>query len=325
MTDKYLECFKTIETKFPQQCRTFYPRRIAAPGSHYSPRGAAGFLMALEQSFYVQGRVEGELLQQHALTAHIMAKNRVPTFFVKRELLVALQDSGIDETIKLEDLHWPFNGLLFIFPHQLVPGIRDFIPYLILTRQEAGRHRLETGRPGPNFIINLEQEVTALHFTDTFHPTEYTMAWPTNRTLKPLIDQEELENLEGGMPMDDNEEAVSRRIFILAVKLLLVANASPELVTQGEIIPTKKKSAVIDPKDDTALYAPNWFSYPASAPHETFYRSRPENGTLIRHSPRFHLRRGHFKKQPHGPHHSLRKIIWIKPTTVGHGKAELSS
>jgi hypothetical protein len=172
---------------------------------------------------------------------------------VKRELLTALQDSGIDETIKLEDLHWPFNGLLFIFPHQFVPGIRDFIPYLILTRQEAGRHRLETGRPGPNFTLNLEQEVTVLHFTDTFHPTEYTMAWPANRTLKPLIEQEKLENLEGGLPMDDNEDAVSRRIFILAVKLLLVANASPELVSQGEMIPTKKKLAVIDPKEDAAL------------------------------------------------------------------------
>ena len=323
MIDKYLDFFKSTETTCPQRCPAFYPRRIAAPGSHYSPRSAAGFLMALEHLFHVD-KNQGELLQQHALSAHIMAKNRVPTFFVKRELLEALQESRIDEGIRLEDLQWPFNGLLFIFPHQVVPGIREHVPYLTLTRQQAGRHLLDLTRPPPHVTINLEQEVAALHFIDTSAPTEYTMAWPTHRTLKPLIDQEELENLEGGLPLDDNENALSRRIFILAVKLLLVANASPELVTLGEKLQTKKKLAVIDPKEDTALYAPNWFAFQATSPHQTVSASQPDNGILERHSPRFHLRRGHFKKQPHGPHHSLRKIIWIKPTTVGHGKVEAS-
>jgi hypothetical protein len=33
-----------------------------------------------------------------------------------------------------------------------------------------------------------------------------------------------------------------------------------------------------------------------------------------------HWRRGHIKSQPHGRHHSLRKIICIRPYRAGHGQ-----
>ena len=35
-----------------------------------------------------------------------------------------------------------------------------------------------------------------------------------------------------------------------------------------------------------------------------------------------HWRKGHVKSQPHGPRHSLRKIIWIQPYRAGRGARE---
>ena len=34
-------------------------------------------------------------------------------------------------------------------------------------------------------------------------------------------------------------------------------------------------------------------------------------------SVRPHIRRGHFRAQPYGPQHSLRRPLWIQPTLVG--------
>lgn len=36
--------------------------------------------------------------------------------------------------------------------------------------------------------------------------------------------------------------------------------------------------------------------------------------------PAAHWRRGHWRRQPHGPHNSLRKLVWLMPTLVNPGK-----
>jgi hypothetical protein len=315
-TDFYERGLKTD----PTFVRRFYPRKIACPTSHYSPKSVAGFLIGA----YLAAHIVPDPTDMHFLDTSIAAlleEKFVPTFFVDHALLDEARRSSADASITLADLHWPFDALLFIFPKEAVPSISGHVPFMAMCNRHQGAiyknfpiKGLSPERPqlreNQSFISMAAGNTTSdevLHFN-----------WPSEDSITPILQGDEVLPLPGSKPLSQDEDALSRQLFLLGLKLILVATARPDLISVGTVLARKNKAQPLPPIDPDALYAPTWLRLPSASPESHSARPAGSNITEFdRHSPRFHLRRGHFKKQPHGPGHSLRKIIWIRPTTVG--------
>lgn len=305
----------------PSFARRFYPRKIASPTSHYSPKCAAGFLCsAYSAAHFAQPPNDMHLFL--TCIASLLGEKFVPTFFVDQALLDEARRSSADASITLADLHWPFDALLFIFPREAVSSISGHVPFMTMCNRRQGTiyenypiQGLSATRPRIQELQNWTTMAAAHTNSDeTLH-----FNWPSEKSIAPVLQGDEMLLMPGSQPVSHEEDRLSRQLFLLGLKLILVATARPDLISEGVVLARKSKARPLPPIDPDALYSPTWLRLPSTSMADS-YLARPTESNITefdRHSPRFHLRRGHFKKQPHGPAHSLRKIIWIRPTTVG--------
>ena len=305
----------------PSFARRFYPRKIASPTSHYSPKCAAGFLCSAYSAAHF-AQVPSDMHLFLTSIASLLGEKFVPTLFVDQALLDEARRSSADASITLADLHWPFDALLFIFPKEAVPAISGHVPFMIMCNRLQGAIYENYPIKGlsetrPVFRESHNWTSMAAAHTDTDETLHFN--WPSEQSIAPILQGDEMIPMPGSQPVSHEEDVLSRQLFLLGLKLILVATARPDLISVGTVLARKSKARPLPPIDPEALYAPTWLRLPSDSPADS--HSVRQTGSNIaefdRHSPRFHLRRGHFKKQPHGPAHSLRKIIWIRPTTVG--------
>ncbi len=87
--------------------------------------------------------------------------------------------------------------------------------------------------------------------------------------------------------------------------------AVPEFIEHGEQL-RKEKISLIESKSLDALWGANIVG-------RKFQLKREKASYTIeeRHSPRAHIRKGHFHSYHHGPKNSLIKIKWTLPCWVG--------
>jgi hypothetical protein len=92
------------------------------------------------------------------------------------------------------------------------------------------------------------------------------------------------------------------------LKLLVVLNTRSSLIEYGSCErPQRFKHGRIRKRE---IWSPNLIG--------SQYRPTPAAESQGTHaSPRIHWRRGHIRKQPHGPGRIERKLIWIEPVLVG--------
>jgi hypothetical protein len=122
-----------------------------------------------------------------------------------------------------------------------------------------------------------------------------------------LIVNDELADNEEGV--DLSAEDFVDKLWLLSITLLLIMVSGEESVERGRLEKLRKpKSGHGKP---TEFWSPNFVGriYQSASAAEAGNRSGPTQ--------RLHWRRGHIKSQPHGPGHSLRKIIWIRPYRAG--------
>jgi hypothetical protein len=317
----YSDHYDTLLKIDPSFARRFYPRKIASPTSHYSPKCAAGFLCSTYSSaHFAQPPTDMHLFL--TCIASLLGEKFVPTFFVDQALLDEARRSSADASITLADLHWPFDALLFIFPKEAVPAFSGHVPFMTMCNRRQGTFYENypiKGLSDPRPRIQELQNWTTMAAPHTNNGDTLYFNWASDKSIAPVLQSEEMIIMPGGQPVSHEEDALSRQLFLLGLKLILVATARPDLISVGTVLARKSKARPLPPIDPDALYAPSWLRLPSASPADS-HSGRQAGGNITefdRHSPRFHLRRGHFKKQPHGPAHSLRKIIWIRPTTVG--------
>jgi hypothetical protein len=121
-----------------------------------------------------------------------------------------------------------------------------------------------------------------------------------------IVNDELADNGEG---VDLSAEDFIDRLWLLSITLLLIMVSGEELVERGRREKLRKpKSGHGKP---TEFWSPNFLGrlYQSAVVGEDPNRSGSTQ--------RLHWRRGHIKSQPHGPRHSLRKTIWVRPYRAG--------
>jgi hypothetical protein len=224
-TDFYERGLKTD----PTFVRRFYPRKIACPTSHYSPKSVAGFLIGA----YLAAHIVPDPTDMHFLDTSIAAlleEKFVPTFFVDHALLDEARRSSADASITLADLHWPFDALLFIFPKEAVPSISGHVPFMAMCNRHQGaiyknfpikglsseRPQLRENKSFASMAAGNTNSDEVLHFN-----------WPSEDSITPILQGDEVLPLPGSKPLSQDEDALSRQLFLLGLKLILVATARP--------------------------------------------------------------------------------------------------
>jgi hypothetical protein len=109
--------------------------------------------------------------------------------------------------------------------------------------------------------------------------------------------------------LNPDDQSLLQSAISLTVGVLLVMLERPQMVAHGSFTGKRAKSGA-------EFWAPNIIGK----------RYRVESD-LSHHgvSPRMHWRRGHWRAQPYGERHLLRKLIWIEPTVVAGQSADEQS
>jgi hypothetical protein len=110
---------------------------------------------------------------------------------------------------------------------------------------------------------------------------------------------------EAGIATD---KEVTDRLSSLMLKLLVILNTRPQLVESGRCVRPQKI------KRGRVRYCELWSPNVIGRCYRTI---REGQGGGTHASPRVHWRRGFVRNQPHGPHRSMRRPVWIEPVLVG--------
>jgi hypothetical protein len=310
-----------IESERPEWLRKLMPRIISAPSEYWPQKilAVAAILSALcnqlakelgKKSDQTAAAVEGQM-------GHLLQFD-VPTYYVSKELLAAAARTELPTEMSLDAVPFPFPALVFVLPKGMIrhQSAGD-CPYIIVSRPEKGQvfdlplRDITIGMVAPETIVlvstYLPGENRSYHFSinvvcgETMRAAfERASAVPFEISGKDMYGFNEI-------PSFSDADFVSR-LWLLGMTLLLIMASGAPLIETGRLLKVVKPKNLTDaPKE---FWSPNFLG--------RVYQSRTEADETGQHL-RPHWRKGHIKSQPHGPQHSLRKVIWIQPYRTGDG------
>jgi hypothetical protein len=290
------------------------PRRFQAPPGYHSTRCvAAGLLLLLGQ-----GRVKdrlGEPPVPTEITAHGIAYQVIPhrltVFFVREDFARAVAATDLPHDFTLDDLHWPFPGMVVGFPPRFMAEYRGRdVCYVYAANCDAGDYRVPGLAGCPTVTVprskvgwqwytwrngNLESFVTSYFRGDRVDEAV------TNYDYTDYTGDKDAEGIEA-------DRIATDRVSALMLKLLVVLNTRPSLVEYGRCErPQRFKHGRLKQRQ---LWSPNLIGW-------RYRPAQPGEPTGAHASPRLHWRRGHVRNQPHGPGRIQRRLIWIEPQLIG--------
>jgi hypothetical protein len=286
----------------PQLMRAFYPRKYACPGGYPSPKIPARVFSMHCRPDLVDSVLRGRPLAG-GVTANIFACGGVlaslgmPTYWVTRELALAASQTAPPESLKLEDIKFPLEGMLFMLPEGTLdpPGSRSsWLGVAKIGTKEGGVSVcFVSGGYGPTYNITLRsEEPIAASSSFTFETYEAAQSGDIMRVEQPT---------------DETESIFTKRMSHFGTTLIMLMSARPELVTTDttDDLPVSENGRA--PRNK--LFKPNWLG-------RGYYVARRGQPVGTHASPNMHWRRGHWRHQAHGPQRSQRKDIWIEPCLV---------
>ena len=290
------------------------PRRIQAPPGYHSTNCVSAGLFVLLGSRVVRA-ARGLPYIPTEIAGHVVAyqviRYRVPIYFVEEEFIRAVAATDLPHDFTLEDLHWPMPAMVVGIPARFMQEYlgRD-VCYVYAANCGAGDYSVPELPGCPRITVpkskvawqfycwqdgNLESFVSSYLRQDRVDETISNYAYTDYTEIKD----------EAGIATD---KEVTDRLSALMLKLLVILNTRPQLVEAGRCVrPQKIKHGRVK---HCELWSPNVIG--------RCYRTlRDERGGGTHASPRVHWRRGHVRSQPHGPHWSLRKPVWIESVLIG--------
>jgi hypothetical protein len=313
------ELINVLELMFPGLWAKSYPRRYDNLGSFHSPKLAAlGAADAAAKAIHAG-------LGDHAVRSEFMvsaqcAKHGYPTFFVTSAMLKACSLTNLPPDMNWTEIQMPFPGMTFIFERGAIvhPEDKLDVPYLALARTKAGEKLVHPypGTPtGTMGIGGMAMMTTQVSPTQVFH-MDFTISELSSPLIKDVdraaVTDYEVIQMEHLMKISPEGKEFNKWLMLLGIKLILLMNSRPELVSNGTLLRSIKPKRPGEPKVE--YWSPNVIG--------RHYRSaeEPDKGNGTGESggrKRMHWRRGHFTQQPYGPNHSLRKTLWREPVLVG--------
>lgn len=305
--------------RHPDLWAKVYPRAYRDAGDWTSPKVPATMLGHAVQAARVQGDLAAlpPSTRQLYLQACMCAERMMPTYFVARPLVEAVMRTNPPPDLRWEDLPLPHEALTLMLPSGTLRHEREGeIGAITLARVPVAQPLRFPAIGAPQ----VKLPATVLIATGCAHE------WPTmpiydltlNAGTTPTIGSvEEIHagtdttfDAEGNIvaqPTTLADAQVAQSLMSLALRIVLVMSARPELVEPGVQTGAQKKRG-------------GALTYWTPTVVGRTYRTRIDAGLppVGSHaSPRLHWRRGHYAAQPYGPQWSKRKIIWREPTIVG--------
>lgn len=306
-----------LEKRYSKEWAVLYPRIYERTSSYHSPRELAADLLG---AFLVgeKARIEKIALglpDQHALVgASLLASLRVPTFFLSRNLLEALAKTQPPQGIAWKDMHLPFEAAAFVFPRgALKHSSEGELSCLWYARLRGGQIYRSPFASGRTFEVDEDK----LYFRGSLDKSLASLMHGYSESNQPEINAVDLSEYDdtfygqSTQPLNKGDQAVLEAGISLVLGALLAMLERPQLLSRGAF--TGKRS-----KKGAEFWTPNVIGgdYRAST-----------SGSLSQgqgSSPRLHWRRGHWRNQPYGPRHELRKHLWIEPMLIAGGVADAS-
>ena len=291
------------------------PRRILAPTGYHSVKCVSAGMFTLLGNRVLK---EANRLPQvpTEVAAHVIAYQvilyRVPVYFMAEDFVRAVAATELPHDFKLDDLHWPMPAMVLGFPTRFMQEYlgRD-VCYVYAANCDAGDFSVPALPGCPTITVpkskvawqfycwhdgNLESFVSSYFRGDRVDETIQNYSYTDYTGIKD----------EAGIATD---KEITDRLSALMLKLLVILNTRPQFVEEGRCVrPQKLKHGRVK---HCELWSPNVIGRSYQAIQQV------SGGGGTHASPRGHWRRGHVRSQPHGPHWSMRKPVWIEPVLVG--------
>jgi hypothetical protein len=300
----YQLCRQVVEQTCPTTYGALAPRLYRGADGWESPSVPAVQLAGTMESYNdpnFGGSIDG-FTKLVAITAAQCIHYGTPTFFVGRDLLEAVSLTEPPPDFQWTDIQFPFPAGVFLLPVGAVTAGQwrfNYVTWCVVKQDEL----IKIPR-GQSLVFNNSAIVFTTSSTDDPNFQAYTQTldattWPwAQMPPDDMIDPHHNSNLSG------EESDLMHRLSKIAIGLLLVTNARPELQESGECQKRHTK------RGGREIWSPNWVGRAYR-----LVRKPPAGGTHS--SPRMHWRKGHIRDQAFGEKLSLRKTIWIEPRLVG--------
>ena len=309
----YRDFQRGFEEREPRLWSIVYPRTYVDIGGWESPKIAATAFAVVISILAKVG--DPTLLPRSNLDGFLVASRcrdyGFPTFFVKRELLAALQQTQLPEKLSWKDVPLPYPGMTFVFPTGAIRHPTDGpIGFVAIGSVPAGYiaafPEIETkAYEVTNHSIGM---FTAAHnkagvplLSSVWDPETCV---PSEKA--PMAGECVMFNEKGEievMALSADDTTFLTRMGQFVVALILVMHARTDILSEGKATAKQTKST------GTPFWTPHILG-------DNYRIHRETSGSGSHTSPRVHFRRGHLRRQHYGTEGTLVKTIWIEPTVV---------
>lgn len=314
-----VELVKAIAAaQFPGLWEKCYPRVYENVGAFHSPKIAAAAITNSLIACSLTGFQRDAIRNQWAACT-LVARHNVPTFFVTKALVKAVNATAVPDDLKWTDVNFPHPGSVFVFERGALAAPEGApVPFAIIAKAKAGETLAHPVMPGMTrklpmgamFMMWADSSVPEFPHCDLVcsevSETRINSMHRTERwDVREIIDEFEV-------PLSGAEKEFNMFLTVLLLKLIIVMGAKPELLTTGSLVKRVKPKRLGG--QPTEFWSPNILGRGYQPPTEGGAGSDTGHGA----KKRLHWRRGHFTHQPYGEGRLLRKLLWREPVLVGH-------
>jgi hypothetical protein len=311
MKDGIQQTRELIQSVTPHLLKKYGPRRYSTPTGYVSTEWAATHMAANELSF--KG-VTADLDNGIAMKAHAIHlewhKLNGPTYFVSENLLKAALNNSLPK-IPCKAIRWPLDAIMFMLPTGVLTNPEGASINFLVVAKHFGSMGCTTGVDQGKGIEGIAQYASIRDFNPDAYVCDEVkdpagFSHFTGDTLN-------LNFYTGDHP----EIEFIDRLRVLAINLLLIMSARPELVetTSSLVTSDNKKVGKVSSREDRQRWSPNWIGRDFRIKTDT--RAKTTTVGAKRPSPEMHWRRGHYREQPYGEKLSKKKTIWMEPVLIG--------
>ncbi len=274
----------------------FEPRRVATPDGYHSTKCVAGGLYAL----LTQARLaaeEGDVLPTEVTGStfcYRVLEHDVPIYFVDDEFARAVAATQLPDDFTFGDLNWPQLGMVIGWPPRFMREYtgREFC-YVYSANCPAGSYLPKGLERAP--VIEVPEGRSKLgwfyYASENGRPECFVSAYSTKDKMAEGIagyTYTDFMGEEAAKVQADKE--LTERVSAIMLKLLVILNMRPSLITHGAKERPRKVKHGRDWKRE--LWSANFIG-------RGYRLARERQGTHA--SPRIHIRRGHVTWQVTGP------------------------
>ena len=282
--------------------RKFEPRRITPPGGYASPKQAAASIYSTVSEVALKIKHERPIAPTEitALLLHYqILRAGVPIFYVSDDFIRAVAATDLPGDFTLDDLHWPMPAMVIGIPSKFSIELlgRD-IGYIMAANMEEGDHE------PPNWTTGLPTIKCPSKIGFQFHAygdhcklESFVTSWLKRDRVNEASEKYAYTDYTDGEHLKvESDRAMTVKVGVLLLKLLVVLNTRPGFVERGAITRPAKFNKRTGHKEQSELWSPNMIGFK--------FKPQRQEGGGTHASPHWHWRRGHITHQRIGSYRS---------------------